>query len=116
MIDYHIVGNRIKAFRIQRGLSQEQLAELVGVGSAHISHIETGNSTPSLQTMIDIINVLDCSADELLFMEVAKAQPAFNFWLSDLFADCTVNERKIIADTVIALKESLRSTKRESQA
>ncbi len=39
---------------------------------AHISHIETGNSVPSVKTLIDIINALDCSADELLCIEIKK--------------------------------------------
>ena len=113
MINYEDIGSRIRNIRIQRGLSQEQLAESVGVGTAHISHIETGNSTPSLRTMLDIINALDCSADELLCMEVAKAQPTFDCWLGDLLADCSISERKVITETIIALKDSLRHIKEE---
>ena len=77
MISYEDIGSRIRNVRLQRGLSQEQLAEAAGIGTAHISHIETGNSTPSLRAMVNIINALGCSADELLCMEVVKAQPAF---------------------------------------
>ena len=113
MINYDDIGNRIRAARIRRGFSQEQPAEAIGVGTAHISHIETGSGTPSVRTLVDIINALECSADELLCMEVAKAQPSFDRWLSELFVDCTVNERKVITDTVIALKKSLRNIKEE---
>ena len=56
MIDYKDVGTRIRSVRKAREITQEQLAEAVGVGVTHISHIETGNSIPSLQVMIDIIN------------------------------------------------------------
>ena len=66
MVDYRDIGSRIRAVRLDQKMTQEQLAEAVGVGVTHISHIETGNSIPSLQVMIDIINALGCSADELL--------------------------------------------------
>lgn len=115
MINYKEIGTRIRTARVRRSLSQEQLAEAIGVGSAHISHIETGNSTPSVQTLIDIINALDCSADELLCLEIQNAQPAFDRWFSDFFSDCTIDERKVITDTMVALKNSLRRMKKEER-
>ena len=89
MIDYKMIGARIRAIRNARKMTQEQLAEAVGVGVTHISHIETGNSIPSLQVVINIINALNCSADELLFMDVQKASPEINGWLTELVADCS---------------------------
>ena len=65
MIDYKFHGSRIKAIRMEKKITQERLAEAAGVGVTHISHIETGNSIPSLQVLVDIINALGCSADEL---------------------------------------------------
>ncbi len=75
MVDYKSIGMRIRAFRQEKKLTQEQLAEAVGVGVTHISHIETGNSIPSLQVMVGIINTLDCSADELFCVEINQARP-----------------------------------------
>ena len=89
MIDYKDVGNRIRAVRLNRKMTQERLADAVGVGVTHISHIETGNSIPSLQVFVDILNVLECSADQLLCLEVEEARPQFDSWLKDIFSDCT---------------------------
>ena len=111
MVDYRDIGSRIRAVRLDQKMTQEQLAEAVGVGVTHISHIETGNSIPSLQVMIDIINALGCSADELLCIEVEQARPLLNSWLSDLVADCNTKEVKLITDTVVSLKNSLRRLK-----
>lgn len=111
MIDYKFLGGRIKALRLQKKITQERLAEAAGFGVTHISHIETGNSVPSLQTLVDILNVLDCSADELFCMEVTQAKPALNNWLCDLVSDCNSIEMKLIADTVISLKNSMRRLK-----
>ena len=111
MVDYRDIGSRIRAVRLDQKMTQEQLAEAVGVGVTHISHIETGNSIPSLQVMIDIINALGCSADELLCIEVEQARPLLNSWLSDLVADCNTTEVKLITDTVVSLNNSLRRLK-----
>ena len=46
--------------------------------------------------------------DELLCMEVAQARPVRDSWLGELVADCSEEEVKLITDTVLALKASLR--------
>ena len=111
MIDYKNIGARIRTVRLEKKLTQEQLAEAAGVGVTHISHIETGNSVPSLQVMVDIINALGCSADELLCMEVEEARPKLDSWLGELVADCNADEIKLITDMVISMKSSLRRLK-----
>ena len=115
MIDYKSIGTRIRAVRQEKKLTQEQLAEAAGVGVTHISHIETGNSVPSLQVMVDIINALGCSADELLCVEIEQARSLLNSWLSELVADCDSTEIKLITDMVISLKSSLRRLKMTGQ-
>lgn len=111
MIDYKDIGARIRAVRMERKMTQEQLAEAAGVGTSHISHIETGSGTPSFETIIQIINALDCSADELFCIEVKNARPFLNNWLCEIVADCDPTEIKLITDTVLSLKSSLRRLK-----
>lgn len=65
-IDYLDIGKRIRKARVQKGITQEQLADLVCSGTTHISHIETGNTIPSLKTFLAIVNALGVSPDELL--------------------------------------------------
>lgn len=110
-IDYKDVGQRIKEKRIERGLTQEKLSELVGIGPSHMSHIESGSTVPSFEVFVSIINALDCSADELLCREVAAAKPLLNSWLSDIISDCDPTEIKILSDIVISAKQTLRKNK-----
>ena len=110
-MDYSGIGKRIKNYREKLKMTQQMLGEETDYSVQHISHIETGNSIPSLQVVINIINALNCSADELLFMDVQKASPEINGWLTELVADCSQEERKLISDMVIALKASLRRLK-----
>ncbi len=108
MIDYKGLGLRIRAVRHKKKMTQERLAEAAGVGVTHISHIETGNTIPSLQVMVDIINALGCSADELFGVEVDQARPLVNNWLCELTEDCNNTEIKVISDMVISIKSSMR--------
>ena len=111
MIDYSSIGYKVKQIRQKRGITQEQLAEAAGVGVTHISHLETGSGTVSLKVFLAIVNFLDCSADEILCKEISTATPLVYNWLSELVADCSQTEVKIIADTVSALKQTLRKNK-----
>lgn len=108
MIDYQDIGVRIREKRQEKGVSQEKLAEKAEVSTAHISHLETGHSIPSLKTLISILNALECSADEILCNELQVAKPQLNSWLGELVEDCTEVERKVITEVVITLKNSLR--------
>ena len=113
MIDYASIGFKIRSARKKKGITQEQLADAVGVGVTHISHLETGVGTVSLKVFVAIVNFLDCSVDELLCKEVKTARPIVDNWLAELVADCDQTEVKIIADTVTALRETLKRNRHE---
>ena len=113
MIDYASIGFKIRQERKKKGVTQEQLAEAVGVGVTHISHLETGAGTVSLKVFVAIVNYLECSVDELLCKEVITARPLVDHWLVDLVADCNQAEIKIISDTVMALKQALKKNNRD---
>lgn len=111
MVDYASIGQKVKQIRLRKGVTQEQLAEAVGVGVTHISHLETGSGTVSLKVFLAIVNYLECSADEILCKEIHTARPIVDNWLVELVADCDPTEIKIIADTVVTLKQTLRKNK-----
>lgn len=53
------IGNKIKALRKSQGLTQEQLAEKVGIDDKHLSKIENNKHQPSYATLCKIAEVLD---------------------------------------------------------
>ena len=59
-------GIRIKEAREAKHLTQEQLAEIVGLSSTHISVIERGVKAPKLETFVEIANALGVTSDTLL--------------------------------------------------
>lgn len=59
-------GNRLKTSRIKRGLTQEELGNMVGVSKSAICCYEKETRNPSLETIIDFMAILGVSADYLL--------------------------------------------------
>ena len=112
-IDYHDIGGRIRDERMKQNVSQERLAEMAGVGTTHISHIETGNTKLSIKTFIAIINALNLSSDELLRNHLHKAKHVLEGEMAAVFEDCSDEESRIITDTAKALKASLRVKSKE---
>lgn len=58
-------GQRIKAARKRAGLTQQQLADAVGVGRVAIGHLETGERQPSLDLANRIAAALGTTLDAL---------------------------------------------------
>lgn len=69
MKDTLILKNNIKENRIRLGLSQSQLAELVGVSRNTISSIETGQFCPTAKLALVICTALDKKFEELFYFE-----------------------------------------------
>ena len=61
-----LIGNRIKAARKAKGLSQEQLGEKLGVSFQAVSTWETGNILPDTDHLLALARELDMSLDALL--------------------------------------------------
>lgn len=63
------LGNRLKVARAERNLSQEELANLVGVTRQTISSIETGQYCPSALLAFLLSKTLGKRVDELFFLQ-----------------------------------------------
>ncbi len=64
--DYVSLGKRVRKARVQKKLTQEQLAEACDLSTAHIGHIERGTRALSIESLITISKVLGVSTDYLL--------------------------------------------------
>ena len=60
------LGQNIKKFRKQKGLSQNELAEIVNFSREHLAYIETGREYISLRKLFQIADSLDISLKELI--------------------------------------------------
>lgn len=60
------IGTRIKASRLQANITQEQLAELVGVSWSTISCLERGQHLVSIERLIEIADSLNIGLEKIL--------------------------------------------------
>lgn len=87
-MDAQKVGKRIQEARRSRGLTQEELAEMVDLTTKYISNIECGYKTQKLNTFVSIANAQGCDA---------------NLLLSDVLDAATGQESGIISKKLLAL-------------
>lgn len=59
------LGKRIKYLRLQRGLSQEKLAEALNIATTSLSYVETGRGFMTLATLEKLATVLDVELYEI---------------------------------------------------
>lgn len=65
-LDKKLIGIRIMQKRKEHRLSQEILAEKIGISKNHLSNIERGNNVPTLKFIFDICNILGETPDYYL--------------------------------------------------
>ena len=65
-LDYFAIGSRVRVLRMQYRLTQERLAEQVGISPSFIGHIERGEKKASLETMSCIAKQLHTTIDYLV--------------------------------------------------
>ncbi len=64
------LGDNIKLIRENRGLSQSELAEKIGLQKQNVSAYERGVKVPNIEKLTAIADTLRCSTDRLLGREV----------------------------------------------
>ncbi len=89
----------LKRAREQKGLSQKEVAEGIGVAKSTYSMYESGNREPNVQTIRKIADVLNVSADELLGLDDEPQTIATHFD-GDEFTERELEEIKQFAEFV----------------
>lgn len=65
-MDYAALGKRVRTRRKMMGLTQEALAEKLGISCSFVGHIERGSRKMSMETLIKISDIMGVSCDYLL--------------------------------------------------
>lgn len=94
------LGMNIRRFREQKRLSQEKLAEHLGVSTVFIASIEQGKKAPSLPNIIKIANILSVSSDDLLGYQIEKTYIIKASKLSEAISELPLKEQKKIFNVI----------------
>ena len=99
-----IIGKKIQEFRKKKGITQEDLAEVIDISPHYLSALERGLYNIKLETLVKILNYLDCSADDVFCDVVNKSFAVTSSRLSERLENLPIEEQnKILAvvDTMI---------------
>lgn len=66
MLDAVLTGHAIRCIREQKGLSQEVVSGLAGIGRTHLSAIERGERKPTLETIFRLAEAMRMKPSELV--------------------------------------------------
>ena len=105
--DLALIGSRIKAVRISRGMSQADLAVEASVSLPLISNIERGKTSMQLETFVKVAEALQVSADYLLRPDVPEVKAIYQGEFAELLEDCSASEMETILKIVREVKASM---------
>ncbi len=78
------LGNKIRKYRKLKGLSQEQLAEEIGIATNTLSSIERGNAFMTAQTLEKIIKIFDVTPQEMFTFPSISEEDRYTYILKKL--------------------------------
>ena len=97
-IDYNVIGERIKLARKARNMTQETLAEKMGVSIAFLSRIERGSSQINLKRLSQICDILDTTEGAILNGVSSNSKTYLDNELSNVLKNCSAEKIKLIYD------------------
>jgi len=65
--DFKALGQAIKAARNAKGISRNELADIMNIAPRYIASIENSGQHPSLQVFYELVTILDVSVDQFFF-------------------------------------------------
>ena len=98
-------GRTIKDARHAAGLTQETLAEQIGITPRYIMAIENENKQPSMLVLYKLIRALKISADAIFFPEIQHSDKKKEH-LIHLIRLCDEKELKVATATIKALLDT----------
>ena len=101
-----MIGGNIRAYRKKHDLTQEELAERLGVTYQSVSRWENGATYPDLELLPAIAQALSVTADELLGMPEVEKEKRATETLDELRRECVKPDYD--ADRIVALLRDIR--------
>lgn len=100
------VGRAIAVKRGEVGLSQEKVAEILGISREAVSRLETGVAVPSVVRLAELAEIFDCGIEELLTdasnRKLDQARKIF-----ELIGDVSDENREMLMNVFRQLTQSL---------
>lgn len=103
------LGNRVKSYREQIGITKEKFAEMINRTENYLSELEKGNRSCSVHTLHQIAIALRLPVDKLLYgdnME-KKRESTNKEILHEIINRCNEEELNVLKDVIVAIYPDL---------
>jgi transcriptional regulator with XRE-family HTH domain len=104
-----MVGRTIARQRVRSGLTQEEVAERLGIGNEAVSRIERGIVAPNIARLFNFASIFGCEAAELL-MEASPRADDQASRVSHLLAPLSQADRLLVMEVLERLSARLQQT------
>lgn len=94
--DYYVIGKRIREARIEKHMTQEELADQLDLSVAFLSRVEKGTSHINLKRLIQVAEILGLSPGEILTGSNILSQDYLRKDFSQVLTKCTPIQQKFI--------------------
>lgn len=101
------LGQKLKAARKKKGLTQQQLADISHVSLKHIQNCERGEKNPSFEILRALVQVLDISLDSPIAPNTLDDEQAANE-IRQIYLSCPPVARKTLLNSTRALANELK--------
>ena len=103
--DFKALGQAIKEARNVKGLSRNQLADMMNIAPRYIASIENSGQHPSLQIFYELVTILDVSVDQFFFQNKETDKSTQRRQLDSLLDDLSDKGLQIVTATAREIKE-----------
>lgn len=94
------IGKNVKSIRLSKGITQEAMAEKLNKSTNFVSLLEKGSSGASLQTLVDICNILEVDANSIFKGLLTYNIEEKDRYIIDNISSFSSRDKKIMADLV----------------
>ena len=101
------IGANIRKCRLSKKMRQEDLAEKANLSVTYIGMIERGEKTPSLETLVAILNAIGVSADVVLCDVVTAGYTVKNSLLNEKLSQLSEEDRNTFYASLDSLVHNL---------
>lgn len=102
-----MIGRTIQGFRVQKRMSQADLAILIDISPHHMSSIETGKKGLSLAALIKIADALEVTTDSLLIGYQRNNLSSYVNDITALLENCSAYERSVLLKVLFATRSAI---------
>lgn len=100
MVDYIVIGSKIRQYRIECGITQEDLALQINTSAPYISKLERGIKKPSLEKLSEIAEVLNVTVNDLIYCTPYPINGSVDPKLQHMISLCPPEKQKMINKSI----------------